>query len=327
MISALTKAQEDQIPVYFKKWENIGYRTETVNKEKCNSAISFLYTKLLSKEAPKHIIYLDSPMAVQRAANLIDNTGYSSKETTAELENRINAELAMPRGKKSQKYFGWSINNLWWTGYYCFYNYILNELLPEKKPDFALFEEFTVHYANIPSLLMFDEICFVSDFPEEINLDANKRLHAERKYALVYRDGYGFCSLNGVRVPDSIGLKAAHEVSKEEVLRLTNTEQRAAAMRYVGLANFMDALNAKELDSYKDYKLYTIEIEGVRVGPYLYMVCPSTGRQFLEGVGDSSKFDNIDTTIKSCQDALKWRAVRASKNLMTKYNMEWKFHA
>lgn len=127
-------------------------------------------------------------------------------------------------------------------------------------------------------------------------------------------------------MPDSIGLKPAHEVDRQEVLKL-ETEQRAAGMRYVGLANFMDSLNAKQIDKQGEYKLYYLNVENNEIGPYLYMKCPSTGREFLEGVGDATKYEFIDPTIKTVEQALKFRSERASKNLMTKFTTKWKIHA
>ncbi len=73
--------------------------------------------------------------------------------------------------------------------------------------------------------------------------------------------------------------------------------------------------------------LTTNTVEGQKIGPYLGMRCPSSGREFLEGCGDSDKYDNIDPTIKTVEDALKWRSMKASNSLMTKFNLKWQYTA
>jgi hypothetical protein len=89
----------------------------------------------------------------------------------------------------------------------------------------------------------------------------------------------------------------------------------------------MKDLNAEQIHEYNGAKLYYITVEGQKIGPYLYIKCPSSGREFLEGVGDPDKHEFIDTSIKTCQDAHKWRAMKASQNLMTKFNIKFKAEA
>jgi len=73
------------------------------------------------------------------------------------------------------------------------------------------------------------------------------------------------------------------------------------------LDKFMDQLEPKLLDTDGSYKLYYLKVEGEQIGHYLYMECPSTGRKFLEGVGDAEQYEQVDPTIKTCKDALQWR--------------------
>ena len=201
----------------------------------------------------------------------------------------------------------------YWVGYY---DFILNVLFPDKKEDFKVFNEKCIDfYQNTYLIIPFDEICFISERPTKLSLSEG-RLHSETGPAIQFKDGYSYCALNGIQVPEWLFDKTMDEKNKViEVLKLTNTEQRMASMKYLGMANFLDVLGAKMLDKYEDYRLYSLEFEGATIGPYLYMECPSTGRQFLEGVGDSDRYENFDPTIKTCEDALLWRIKKASNGL------------
>ncbi len=95
----------------------------------------------------------------------------------------------------------------------------------------------------------------------------------------------------------------------------------------LGKENFLDHLNAEKIHEMGDYRLYYLTIEGNKLGPYLWMRCPSSGREFLEGVGDAEKYEHIDPNIKTVEDALKYRAKRAANNFMKKYNKKWEYHA
>ncbi len=214
----------------------------------------------------------------------------------------------------------------WWVG---FYDFILNELFQEKISEYKDFLEYIEACQNIHVLIPFGDIVFISDNPQELTIDTSQRLHHETAPAMMYNDGYSLFYLNGIQVPKWAIETPKDEIDPKKVLALTNTEQRMALMRFVGLNKFLSDLNAEKIDNYKDYVLYYLNVNNVKIGPYLFMVCPSSGRQFLEGVGDASKYENIDPTIKTCQDALKWRTMRASKNLMTKFNSvkDWKYHA
>ena len=144
---------------------------------------------------------------------------------------------------------------------------------------------------------------------------------------MMYEDGYSLFYLNGIQVPKWAIETPKDDIKPKQVLELTNTEQRMALMRHVGLSKFLVELKAEVLHEYEGYKLYRLDVENQVIGPYLYMKCPSSGREFLEGVGEPKDNISFDVSIKTCQDALKWRATKASKNLMTQFNLKWKYTA
>ena len=218
----------------------------------------------------------------------------------------------------------WGNLDVYWAG---FYDFILNELFESKIEEYKSFTQYMEALNQIHTFIPYENIVFISDNPELITLDTNGRLHGETEPAMMYQDGYSLFYLNGIQVPKWAIETPKDQIAPKKILELTNTEQRMALMRFVGLAKFLNELGAEKINEYADYGLYYLNIENQKIGPYLYMKCPSTGREFLEGVGDPVGDNFIDKSIKTCQDALEWRAKKASKNFMTKFNLKWQYQA
>jgi hypothetical protein len=70
-------------------------------------------------------------------------------------------------------------------------------LFPEKKKDFALFEEFIEHSKTYHKIYLSPEIAVVCDFPKTISVNKQGMLSSELGMALEYRDGYGIYASNG----------------------------------------------------------------------------------------------------------------------------------
>ena len=50
---------------------------------------------------------------------------------------------------------------------------------------------------NVHLTYMFEDIVFFSNFPKNIRLNSENKLHCKNGYALEYRDNYGVFSVNG----------------------------------------------------------------------------------------------------------------------------------
>ncbi len=93
MIEKLTATQQKKVPVYLNKWLKAGLRTKTTNKKDAKKAINFLYEKILKTEKPKYVIFLDSPMACQLAANLLKGTKFDSSQLDSQLRSQLDSQL------------------------------------------------------------------------------------------------------------------------------------------------------------------------------------------------------------------------------------------
>jgi hypothetical protein len=290
---------------------------------------SQLHSQLHSQLRSQLNSQLDSQLRSQLDSQIYSQI-YSQlrSQLRSQLHSQLNSQLlSQLNSQKIEYFYETQANNWWYTGYYAFYDFVLNVLMPDKKSDFQLFEEFLGHFRQLHKSYFFEDLAIISDFPKEIHIDVAHRMHHETQAALIYRDTYSLYSLNGVQVPAWAIETPKDQIQAKDVLAITHTEQRMAVMKHVGHAYFLEALGAREIDRSGTYRLYYVTVEGREVGPYLYMECPSSGRKFLEGVGDSEKNEFIDPTIKTCADALKWRMAKASNDLMTKFTMKWQMHA
>ena len=348
MITELNKEQAKKVPVYLKAGEKIGYRTKTVDKTRAKKAVNFYYEKIMKIKKPKYVVFLDSPMACQLACNLIKNTKLDGKNLDDELDSQLRSQLdsqlrsqlrsqlysqlgsqldsqlrsqlgsqldsqldSQLRSQKLEYFYMATSNWFGWTGYYVFYNYILNELLPKKKLKFKLFREFYEHFQEIHISYMFPEIVFVSDFPKQINLNAEKQLHSYDQAALLYRDSYSLYMSNGIQMKKEYIETPVDKITKEMFLSEENVDVRREISRKLGIDKTIEMLGAETVDTYDSkvcgkYELLMIDFNNSgQKRPYLKMTNPSLkGVHHIEGVG---------VECKTVKDAIMFR------NSLTKF--------
>lgn len=209
----------------------------------------------------------------------------------------------------------WQGGNQWsgWVAYLSFFRYIAKLAIDYSKYDH--WEKLCEHSGP---RIMHPDFCMISDRPEVLIVDERNRPHCTTGPFCKWRDGAALYALNGTYVPMWAIEMPKDQIDPKQVLAITNTEVRTAIMKHVGLGKFLAALNAELLDERLDgLKLYYLTIDGNKIGPYLFLTCPSTGREFLEGVGDAEKYEFIDPTIKTCDDAERWRIEKASNGNVT----------
>jgi ribosomal protein L17 len=307
MIDSMTKAQEKKVPVYLNKWLKYGYRTKAVDKKKARKAVDFLYKDILKIPAPKHVVFLDSPMACQLAYNLLKNTKWD-EQLESQLESQLDSQLdsqlrsqldsqlysqldSQLESQKLEYYANW-ITTWGWGNYYGFYDFILNELLPEKKKDFKLFSQFIELWPELHYYLPFKELVLISDFPKEINLNSEHQLHSFDKPALLYRDTYSLYRSNGIEMKKEYIETPKDKITKEMFLSEENADMRRELIKKIGMPRTIKILDPKVVDKFKtknggEYRLLKINFDKRRDRTYLQMKCPSTKNDHILGVLDT----------------------------------------
>lgn len=324
MITKITKTQEKKIKVYLDKWLKAGYRTKTIDRKKATKAVHFMYEKIMKLEKPKYVIFLDSPMAVQLACNIIKGTKFDSQlrnqlrnqlynqlggQLGSQLDSQLDSQLRSQLRSQKLSYFDFTFSPWWWGGgiaYYGFYEYILDVVFPKKKKEFSLFKKYCEAMSELHYTFYTPELAIVSNFPKQINKNAVNQLHNPDGASMVYRDSWALYNINGISVPKELAITPANKLNAIDWLKNENVDIRREAFRKIGVAKVMKDLGAKVIDSYTcpvggKYELVELDIGMGAPKPYLRMSNPSMdGVEHIEGVQG-----------KSVKEALAFRQSRA----------------
>lgn len=287
-IEKLTPEQEIQLKAFQEECMKIGTCTDPADFPRAEKAIRRMY-ELLGKPAPE-FVHMPSVFAAEKFINESQNkTGYNGTSF-------------------------WGQQEMYWIARFEFAKQIGVTYDADADEKLGLWGEIA---RSIMWWYPFTKACILVDRPSAIHLKDPRTLHCETGPAFEFRDGTGVYVLNGVRVPKWLVETKAADITAEQVMGLSNAQQRAEAVKKVGLVRLKEKLKPEVIDKYdlklpngkvSAYELFTIEIEGRRCGPYLQMVNPSTGHIHIEGAGEAISGGGVNTEIKTCRQALahKW---------------------
>ena len=187
----------------------------------------------------------------------------------------------------------WGQQDVYWISFYLFAKQFLGIKYGEYEKGLDMF-------ANIGKscnwIWFYKDICFVSDRAEYIHRKDNN-LHNEDGPAIRFRDGYSLYALNGVRVEKEIVETPPEKLDPALLITEQNAEVRREIIRKIGVSRIIQKLKAEQLDTWREYVLYSInniDIEPVRI---LRMNCPSTDMIYAL---------RVPPEINKAYDAIKW---------------------
>ena len=298
MITKLTKEQEAMIPVYRQTWLDYTIKSGPIDKEKCEDAIKWAYN-FVNMKLPTKFVYLRSVVECNKAINLL-NLGYKldlDSNISANIQNLLSDNKVKKDIKKNSQTYYYLSSKFWWAGYYCFYDFILNELMPEKRKDFPLLENIKNFIKHSQIFFPFEDIVFVCPNPVEVHFDERGRLHNLNGMSVKFIDGVGIYTLDGIKVSKEIFENVQTKKNAEKIMSIQNTEQRLVAIKYFGAGNLLSELNSKVVDSYKDYTLHEVMIDRNKE-LLLEMQNPSENKKHYEFVPPE---------MNTCKKAMAWR--------------------
>lgn len=161
-----------------------------------------------------------------------------------------------------------------WLGFYTYFAEVCD--LDAAKPVLPL----TDLASTCSWWWAFDEAVIMTEHPVHIKQDDQNRLHCPNGAAVLFSDGFGVYSWNGVRIPGQ--WTAGDLPSPEEALRWENMEQRRAACEMIGMHVILDKLGARVIDKDEDPMVGTlVEVDLPDSGKdrFLRVKC-GTGRDF-----------------------------------------------
>jgi hypothetical protein len=113
-----------------------------------------------------------------------------------------------------------------WVGYYSYAKYI------GVKFDEEILSLFNTYVLNIPFIIPFGGICFVSRNCKSVHWD-NEKLHNENGYAVEFAGDYGMHCLYGIRIKgDNFKKAKGGKMTVADIMAIGNTEERYALLRW-----------------------------------------------------------------------------------------------
>lgn len=162
----------------------------------------------------------------------------------------------------------------------------------------------------------FKSLVIISEKPQFIKFNNDKKLHCEDGAAIRYSDGFSVYAFNGVRLPGN-WVENKDTICPTEILKCGNVDQRAAGCQLLGFDRMLDHLDHKIVDSLENPEhgdLIELSIPGLRdKALYLKAKCPRNGwiMEAVPGRCEAHGF-RIDSVIA----AQAWRA-RTTPNKFT----------
>ena len=313
-ITALTTEQAKLLPVFRRKWFDIGTCTLPADRPKTESAITEMY-KLIGKEPPR-FLWFDSPMACNLALNFLKNAKviYKKEELWGQLGSQLESQLrGQLRGQLESQLESqlWSqdTNNFYgqhssaWIAFYLFCHDI-GVKYPDKE--LATLKLWSDLAESVMWWWPYDGMVICCERPEFIKWDASgTRLHNEQGMSVKFRDGWGIYSWNGTPIP-SEWIEQKEKLTPQIALNWENVEQRRAACEILKWENVLEhpSLNSRVIDEDLPHigKLIEVDLPDAPKQWFLKYQC-GTGRFFAEPVNDKS----FNTALKANAGGNGWR--------------------
>ena len=255
-IMTLTAAQKARLPEFARKWIEIGLSTQPADREKAERAIKGLYR--LAKLKEPRVIWLPCPISAALSAMLYARL-VSSKRLGIEVGSAVRSAVdsavrsAVDSGVDSAglSFFGGSL----WANYSAWADYFNEVLAISIDRNYLDLTESCGFYWTL------DDVCFASERPARLNLDAAGRLHCENGQSIGYPSGWGLWHWHGVGVPRDV-IEQAEILTKDRILKEANAEVRRVMIERLGNEKFLKLAGAKSIHQDRCGNLYRIELPG-----------------------------------------------------------------
>jgi hypothetical protein len=132
---------------------------------------------------------------------------------------------------------------------------VLNIKLPIFD-QYALWEKFALEGA---AFVMHKEFCFISDFPEIIEMDERHRLHSANGPAIKWRDGWKVYHWHGTSVPDWV-IEEPDRITIDAINKMENQEIRRVMIEIYGPSRYLTDSGAQEVQQDEYGILYRHDI-------------------------------------------------------------------
>ena len=294
-LESLTEEQIAKFSSYREKWIKIGLATEKRGFDRSFSekAIKKAYSCAGLIE-PKAFIWTESPLHAGVCYALLKTKNNSVRASVwdsvgASVRASVRASVWASVRASVWDSVGDSVGaSVWdsvrascygshdsdWLSFYDFFN-------NEKIADCFKLQGLWEIAENSGWFIPFENIVIVSPRPYSIKTRINERgnheLHADGEPSVYYCDDFKIYSNLGRTIPEKYGSIRMQNWESKWLLSEVNAELKMVLIKGIGYEKLCNDLEAKKLDSWREYEL--VQIPQIDVEPIhlLKMTCPSTG--------------------------------------------------
>src|SRR3990167_6782401 len=271
-IDKLTKKQEKEMPIYARKWIEIGLRTGETDWATFDKFMPICYEKA-KLVYPKNVIRVQSPLVGALAASIaegilrkkrgavddavddavgdavgdaVDGAVGGATNIAISIARKAGVSLSWHYWLGGQFWVGWSWG--WGVSFSNFFFDICKLKLTKDIMDRA--NAYRKVCESVNYIWPNRDFVIVCARPAKINRNQRGQLHSDTEMAISYPDGWGLYLLNGVRFPEELWKKiVSRKMPFEEILKIVDVDQRTQAMRYGDVREFLKHTKSALLDS------------------------------------------------------------------------------
>lgn len=290
-IETLTKKQIEIMPKYVDEWIKIGLATEKegFDKKIPEAAIKKAY-ECAGLKHPEVFIWTESPLHSGICYSLFKNVKTASVWASVRASVRASVWDSVWASIAGSHEVGWL----------SFYRYFHDEI----KIDCSKLDGFWECAKNCGWFIPLANTVIVSPRPYVIKTILNDRkdhiLHADGEPAVFYCDDFKIFANNGIRLPEKYGSVKIKDWKSEWLLQEKNAEIRMCLIKNIGYDKICQDLQAKKLDSWREYELLRIDNADIEPIILLKMTCPSTGKIHAARMSPDTKGAREAATKLNC---------------------------
>ena len=282
-ITELPQELVDQFPAIREEWIRYGLCTDKADRPRAERGVDLAY-EAVGLTAPKTKLWFDSPIQGSIVASILaaaDTLEAAMPAIEACKKHNFDMKKVRKTGVDLPESFSsyGSLHGQYEVGWLSFYS-VFKGLIPEVDKLEGLFEI----AKSCGWWWSFDEVAVMTERPNTIKLDGERRLHNEHGPSVSYPDGWALYHYHGVDIPSewiTEGLPSA-----AQALQWENVEQRRAACEMIGWISLLDQLDAVVIDKDTDPEIgELVEVtlpngdESPTREKFLKVLC-GTGREF-----------------------------------------------